>query len=55
MNYSIKWSQDYPGWQAQQLIKQLEDLRDELTEQVLNHEEFDFPEATQVLARIMAK
>lgn len=55
MDYSIRWSQDYPGWEGQDLIKQLEQMRDELTEQILHHEDFDFREANEVINRIKAK
>ena len=55
MNYKIKWTQPYTMHHGHELIRQMEALRDELTEQVLNHENFDFPEANEVLARIMSK
>jgi len=55
MNYNIKWTQKYSGWQAIDLITQLEHLQEELTEQILNHEEFEWLESKQVLAKVMAK
>jgi hypothetical protein len=55
MNYKIKWTQPYTMHPGQELMRQLEALKEELTEQVLNHENFDFPEANEALARIMAK
>lgn len=55
MNYGkIQWTQPYSIYHGHELIRQLEALKDELQEQVLHHEEYDFPEAKQVLARIMA-
>lgn len=55
MNYNIKWSQDYPGWENYSLVKQLEEHIEALTEAILHHDEFDFPEAREVLAKVMAK
>lgn len=55
MGYQIKWTQNYPGWEGMALIKQLEDMRDQLTEEILHHEDFDFPEANEVINRIKSK
>ena len=55
MEYNLSWSQDYPGWEGQDLIKKLENMRDDLVEEILYHKEFDFPEAREVLAKVMAK
>jgi len=53
MNYKIKWSQPYTQWEGDRIIKQMEQLKADLVERVLDHE--DFTEAKQELARIMAK
>jgi hypothetical protein len=53
MNYKIKWSQPYTQWEGDRIIKQMEQLKADLVERVLDYE--DFTEAKQELARIMAK
>jgi len=53
MNYKIKWSQPYTQWEGDRIIKQMEQLKADLVERVLDYE--DFTEAREVLARIMAK
>jgi hypothetical protein len=55
MNYKIKWTQPYTQWDGYRIIKELEQLKADLVERVLDHENFDFEEAREVLARIMAK
>jgi hypothetical protein len=53
MNYKIKWSQPYTQWEGDRIIKQMEQLKADLVERVLDYE--DFTEAKQELARIMAR
>ena len=53
MNYKIKWSQPYTQWEGDRIIKQMEQLKADLVERVLDYE--DFTEAREVLARIMAQ
>jgi hypothetical protein len=53
MNYKIKWSQPYTQWEGDRIIKQMEQLKADLVERVLDYE--DFTEAREVIARIMAK
>jgi hypothetical protein len=53
MNYKIKWSQPYTQWDGYRIIKQMEQLKADLVERVLDYE--DFTEAREVIARIMAK
>jgi hypothetical protein len=53
MNYKIKWTQPYTTWNGHLIIKQMEDLKADLIERVLDYE--DFTEANKVIARIMAK
>ena len=53
MNYKINWSQPYTQWEGDRIIKQMEQLKADLVERVLDYE--DFTEAKQELARIMAK
>ena len=55
MNYKIKWTQPYVMWDGLRLIRELEQKKADLIERVLDHENFDFPEAREVLARIMAR
>lgn len=52
-NYKIKWTQPYSQWDGHRIIAQMEQLKADLVERVLDYE--DFTEAKQVLARIMAK
>jgi hypothetical protein len=52
-NYKIQWSQPYTQWDGYRIIKQMEQLKADLVERVLDYE--DFTEAKQELARIMAK
>ena len=47
--YSIRWVQPYP---TNQLLRELELLRDELIEQMLDAKDFD--EADQVIAKVKA-
>lgn len=53
MNYKIKWTQPYTQWEGDRIIKQMEQLKADLVERVLDYE--DFTEAREVLARIMAQ
>jgi hypothetical protein len=53
MNYKIKWSQPYVMWDGYRIIKQMEQLKADLVERVLDYE--DFTEAREVIARIMAR
>jgi hypothetical protein len=53
MNYKIKWSQPYAMWDGYRVIREMEQLKADLVERVLDYE--DFKEAREVLARIMAK
>jgi hypothetical protein len=53
MNYKIKWTQPYTQWEGYRIIKQMEQLKADLVERVLDYE--DFTEANEVLARIMAR
>jgi hypothetical protein len=53
MNYKIKWTQPYTMWDGNLIIKQMEQLKEDLVERVLDYK--DFKEANEVLARIMAK
>jgi hypothetical protein len=52
-NYKITWSQPYTQWDGYRIIKQMEQLKADLVERVLDYK--DFTEANEVLARIMAK
>ena len=52
-NYKIKWTQPYTQWDRYRVIREMEQLKADLVERVLDYE--DFTEAKQVLARIMAK
>jgi len=52
-NYKIKWTQPYTQWDGYRIIKQMEQLKADLVERVLDYK--DFTEAKQELARIMAK
>ena len=52
-NYKIQWSQPYTQWDGHLIIKQMEQLKADLVERVLDYE--DFTEAREVIARIMAK
>jgi hypothetical protein len=51
-NYKISWSQHYTGWEGIHLIRQLEAVKAELVEQLLNHSEYEFPDATRVINKI---
>ena len=53
MNYKIKWTQPYTQWEGYRIIKQMEQLKADLVERVLDYE--DFTEAREVIARIMAR
>jgi hypothetical protein len=53
MNYKIQWSQPYTQWDGNRLIREMEQLKEDLVERVLDYQ--DFTEAREVLARIMAK
>lgn len=50
MNYKIKWTQPYTQWEGDRIIKQMEQLKADLVERVLDYE--DFTEANEVIARI---
>ena len=52
-NYKIKWTQPYTEWDSYRVVRELEQLKADLVERVLDYE--DFTEAKQELARIMAK
>ena len=52
MNYKIKWKQPYTQWEGYLIIKQMEQLKADLVERVLDYE--DFTEANEVIARIKA-
>ena len=52
MNYKIKWSQPYAMWDGNRIIQQMEQLKEDLVERVLDYE--DFAEAQEVIARIQA-
>lgn len=52
MNYKIKWTQPYTQWEGYLIIKQMEQLKADLVERVLDYE--DFTEANEVIARIKA-
>ena len=51
-NYKIKWTQPYTQWDGHRIIAQMEQLKADLIERVLDHE--DFTEANQVIAKIKA-
>jgi hypothetical protein len=51
-NYKIQWSQPYVMWDGNRIIKQMEQLKEDLVERVLDYE--DFTEAREVIARIQA-
>ena len=53
MDYKIKWTQPYTMWDGYRIIKQMEQLKADLVERVLDYE--DFTEAREVSARIMAR
>ena len=53
MNYKIKWTQPYTTWDGYRLIREMEQLKADLVERVLDYK--DFTEAREVIARIMAK
>jgi hypothetical protein len=53
MNYKINWTQPYTEWDSYRVVRELEQLKADLVERVLDYE--DFTEAKQELARIMAK
>lgn len=53
MNYKVEWSQPYVMWNGNLIVKQMEQLKEDLIERVLDYNEFE--EAREVLARIMAK
>jgi hypothetical protein len=55
MNYKIKWTQPYTQWEGDRIIRELEQRKADLIERVIDHENFDFAEAREVLARIMAR
>jgi hypothetical protein len=50
--YTISWRQDYPGWEGIHLIRQLEAVKAELLERLLEHPNYEFPEANQVINKI---
>jgi hypothetical protein len=52
MNYKIKWTQPYTQWEGDRIIKQMEQLKADLVERVLDYE--DFTEANEVIAKIKA-
>ena len=52
-NYQIKWAQPYTMWDGNRIIQQMEQLKADLVERVLDYE--DFAEAREVIARIMTK
>jgi hypothetical protein len=52
MNYKIKWTQPYTTWNGHLIIKQMEDLKADLIERVLDYK--DFTEANEVIAKIKA-
>jgi hypothetical protein len=52
MNYKIKWTQPYTNWNGYLIVKQMEDLKADLIERVLDYK--DFTEANQVIAKIKA-
>jgi hypothetical protein len=52
-NYKIKWTQPYTEWDSYRVVRELEQLKADLVERVLDYK--DFTEAKQELARIMAK
>ena len=55
MNYKIKWTQPYAMWDGQRIIQELEQRKADLIERVINHENFGFEEAREVLDRIMTR
>jgi hypothetical protein len=52
MNYKIKWTQPYTNWNGYLIVKQMEDLKADLIERVLDYK--DFTEANEVIAKIKA-
>ena len=52
MNYKIKWTQPYTNWNGHLIVKQMEDLKADLIERVLDYK--DFTEANEVIAKIKA-
>jgi hypothetical protein len=52
MNYKIKWTQPYTQWHGNLIVEQMEQLKADLIERVLDYK--DFTEANQVIAKIKA-
>ena len=53
MNYKIKWTQPYTQWNGNLIVEQMEQLKADLIERVLDYN--DFTEANEVIARIREK
>jgi hypothetical protein len=51
-DYKITWTQHYTGWEGISLIRQLEAAKSELLERLLEHPDYEFPEANQVINKI---